>query len=146
MNCCPLVYGCGRPYYHPRKEDDNKTDWDHQNGMERRRISTERSTNGGSRRGANGRFAKGNPGGPGNPQIQRVQRLRITLLNAITPEDIQAIARRLIQQAKKGSVAAAKIIFERGMGAQALDFDLRLTDLENQVLEFLESQNKGSET
>ncbi len=76
--------------------------------------------------------------------IQRVHRLRVALLDAITPEDIQAIVKRLIQMAKKGSIAAAKIIFERGEGPpEALDFDLRLTELENQVLE---SHNKGRQT
>ena len=51
---------------------------------------------------------------------------------------------RLIQKAKDGDVAAAKILFERATGpAAALDFDLRLTELENQVFE---SHNKGRET
>jgi hypothetical protein len=50
----------------------------------------------------------------------------------------------LIQKAKDGDVAAAKILFERATGpAAALDFDLRLTELENQVFE---SHNKGRET
>ena len=78
---------------------------------------------------------KGNGGGPGNPLIRQVQRIRVALLNAITPEAIQAVVQTLISKAKQGDVAAAKVVFERGAGpAQALDIELRLTELENQLL------------
>jgi len=91
-------------------------DLDHINGVERRRISTKPSTNGGNGRGPDGRFKKGNAGGPGNPLIQQVQKIRSALVNAITPADIQAVIKRLIQKAKQGDVAAAKVVFERGAG------------------------------
>ena len=103
--------------------------------IERRRISSAPSTNGGNGRGPDGRFKKGNAGGPGNPLVRRVQVIRSVLVNAITPEAIQAVVQTLISKAKDGDVAAAKIIFERGAGpAQALDIELHLTELENQLL------------
>ena len=103
--------------------------------MERRRISSAPSINGPNGRGAGGRWAKGNGGGPGNPLVKQIQRIRTALVNAITPEDVQAIVRRLIEKAKKGEVAAAKMILERALGpaAEALDVEIRLTDLENQL-------------
>jgi hypothetical protein len=65
-------------------------------------------------------------------------------VRAVTAADIRAVIRRLLQQAKAGDVASAKIIFERAVGpAEALDFDLRLTELENQVLE---SHNRERKT
>ena len=72
---------------------------------------------------------------PTNPQ---------TLVNAITPEDIQAVVQRLIKKAKGGDVASAKVLFDRAVGpAAALDVDLRLTELESQVLGM---GDKGSDT
>ncbi len=112
--------------------------------IERRRISRLPSINGSKGRGPDGRFAPGNGGGPGNPLAKQVQRIRVALLNAITPKDIQAVVQKLIQKAKGGDVASAKIVFDRAVGpAQALDFDLRLTELENQILG---SDNKGRNT
>jgi hypothetical protein len=69
--------------------------------------------------------------------------IRTALVNAVTPKDIHAIVQRLLQQAKDGDVASAKIIFDRAVGpAQSLDLDLRLTELENRLLG---SDNKGRE-
>ena len=112
--------------------------------MERRRISSAPTTNGNNGRDANGRWAKGNGGGPGNPLAKKVQAIRVALVGAITAADIQAVVQKLIEKAKGGDVASAKIIFERAVGpAEALDLDLRLTELENRVLE---SHNKKRET
>jgi hypothetical protein len=63
-------------------------------------------------RDAYGRFAKGNPGGPGNPYPRRLAALRQALLNCVTEEDIIAIAKAVIEEAKGGSVPAAKLIFQ----------------------------------
>jgi hypothetical protein len=90
------------------------------------------------------RWKPGNKAGRGNPLAKQVQAIRVALVSAVTAADIQAVIQRLLQQAKAGDVASAKIIFERAVGpAEALDFDLRLTELENQVLE---SHNKGRQT
>jgi len=105
--------------------------------MERRRISTNPSPAGASTgdRDPKGRWQPGNKAGRGNPLARRVQAIRVALVSAISAEDIKAVVQTLIQKAKAGDVAAAKIIFDRAAGpAQALDFDLRLTELENRVL------------
>jgi len=74
-------------------------------------------------RGPDGRFRKGNPGGPGNPHARQVARLRAALLEAITPEDIAAVVRAMIERACAGDVAAAKVILERALG-QPIQADL----------------------
>ena len=113
--------------------------------MDRRRILTAPSPAGASTsvRDPKGRWQQGNRAGRGNPLAKQVQAIRVALVSAISVEDIQAVVQALIKKAKKGDVVAAKIIFERTAGpAAALDLDLRLTELENQVLE---SHNKGRE-
>ena len=115
--------------------------------LERRRISSIVPSPTGpiaGHRDLKGRWQQGNKAARGNPLAKQVQAIRVALVSAVTPKDIQAVIRRLLQQAKAGDVASAKIIFERAVGpAEALDFDLRLTELENQVLE---SHNKGRQT
>jgi hypothetical protein len=73
-------------------------------------------SNGGSNHDARGHFAKGNRGGPGNPFAARVGKLRSALLSAIKPSDLQAIVAKLVEQAKSGDVAAAKLILDRAVG------------------------------
>ena len=103
--------------------------------VERRRISLIPSPNGGNGCGPDGRYLPGNGGGPGNPLGKQVQQIRSALLNAITPEDIKAIVARLIQKAKGGDIAAAKVVFERALGpAEAYDVEIRLAELESQLL------------
>jgi hypothetical protein len=67
-------------------------------------------------RTATGRFANGNPGGPGNPHGRRVADLRAALLDAVTPEDIYAVAKALVARAKAGEVAAIRELLDRVMG------------------------------
>ena len=67
-------------------------------------------------RDASGRFAKGNAGGPGNPYPRRVAALRQALLECVTEDDIRAIAKAVIEEAKTGNVAAAKLIFQYVLG------------------------------
>lgn len=73
----------------------------------------------GPNRDALGRFAEGNPGGPGNPLAKRVADVKRAFLEAVTVEDIAAIARRLVQDARAGDNVAAKIILERTLGKDA---------------------------
>ncbi len=63
-----------------------------------------------------GRFAPGNKGGPGNPYARRTALLRQAMLDAVTPEDIQAIVRQLIQKAREGDVAAARLVLAYAIG------------------------------
>lgn len=67
-------------------------------------------------RDASGRFLKGNPGGPGDPAAGRRERLRHELLRAVTPRDIGQIASVLIDQARAGELAAARLLFEYTIG------------------------------
>jgi hypothetical protein len=77
-------------------------------------------------RDADGRFAKGNAGGPGNPYPRRVAALRRALLDSVTEDDIKAIAKAVIEEAKDGNIAAAKIIFQYTLGKPdfAINMDL----------------------
>src|SRR5262245_25101507 len=67
-------------------------------------------------RDCNGRFTNNNQGGPGNPHARRVAALRSALLKAVTEEDIAAVAQRLLEQAKQGDVASARLLFAYALG------------------------------
>jgi hypothetical protein len=72
-----------------------------------------------SGRDANGRFAKGNPGGSGNPFARRTAALRRELVESVTEDDIRQIAQRLLQQAKQGDVASARLLLSYAIGRPA---------------------------
>lgn len=63
-------------------------------------------------RGANGRFTKGNKYGTG----RKVTALRRALLDAVIPEDIQAVVAALIEKAKEGDLHAISLLFDRCIG------------------------------
>jgi hypothetical protein len=69
-----------------------------------------------SERDHSGRFVKGNKGGPGNPFARRTAALRQAMLDAVTEDDLQAIVRQLIQQAREGDVAAARLVLSYSIG------------------------------
>ncbi len=71
------------------------------------------STNG---RTPRGQFAKGNPGGPGNPYARRTAALRSALLDAVTEQDIRAVARALVKRAKAGEIPAIRELLDRLLG------------------------------
>src|SRR5262249_48825929 len=71
-----------------------------------------------------GRFAKGNPGGPGNPYPRRVAALRQALLDCIMEEDIIAVAKAVIEEAKAGNMPAAKLLFQYVLGKPSSATDL----------------------
>jgi hypothetical protein len=79
-------------------------------------------------RDAGGRFAKGNPGGPGNPFPRRVAAIRRAMLNCVTDEDIVAITKAVIEEAKSGNIAAAKLIFQYVLGKPGSMTDLEWTE------------------
>ena len=76
----------------------------------------EPSANGENGRDAGGRFAKGNAGGPGNPFARRVSRLRSLIVQELTDEDLQAIVRKLIADAKGGDLPAVKLLLGYAIG------------------------------
>lgn len=69
----------------------------------------------------NGRFGIGNGGGPGNPFAVQVGKLRSVLLETVTPDDLKAVVVKLIELAKGGDLAAAKIIIDRTCGKSFVD-------------------------
>jgi hypothetical protein len=82
-------------------------------------------------RAPNGRFCKGNAGGPGNPFARQVAAMRQEFMKAVTAEDMAAIARALIDKAKEGDTAAARIVLQYTLGkpAETVDPD-RLDEME----------------
>jgi hypothetical protein len=70
-----------------------------------------------------GRFVKGNSGGRGNPFGRQVAALRAVLLACITQDDVQEVVAALLAQAKKGNVAAARLILTYSVGKPASTVD-----------------------
>jgi len=64
----------------------------------------------------NGRFTPGNPGGPGNPHAGSVSKLRAAILRAVDEGDIEAIIKKLVQQARGGDLPAVKELLDRCVG------------------------------
>ena len=82
-------------------------------------------------RGPDGRFLPGNPGGRGNPHARKVGKLRSAMLAAVSQSDMRAIIKRLVQDAKAGDAAAARLILDRCLGpAEAHDVEVRLLEME----------------
>src|SRR5262249_55055882 len=81
-------------------------------------------------RDGHGRFAKGNRGGVGNPFARQVAGFRAAILQATTHDDIKAITKKLIEMAREGNLAAAKLLlaYTCGRPEQTPDPDRR--DLE----------------
>jgi hypothetical protein len=67
-------------------------------------------------RDGGGRFVKGCPGGPGNPYVRQVARLKNALYQALTEDDIRAVAHRLRDKALAGDVAAARLLLDYALG------------------------------
>lgn len=80
---------------------------------------------------ARGRFVPGNKVAVGNPLNRRVGQLRSALIRAVTTDDLRAIIRKLIEQAKAGDVIAAREVLDRCLG-RPVEADLleRLAELE----------------
>ena len=105
------------------------------------------STNGDNGRDTGGRFAKGNAGGPGNPYAARVARLRAALLDAVTPEDIDAVARALVRQTRQGDVASIRELLSRTLG-KPVEADLleRMEALERTLEDIRDEHAKPTRT
>lgn len=65
---------------------------------------------------SNGKFAKGNKLGKGNPMAGRVAKIRAELLKSATPQEIKAIARKLVEGALTGDIAYIREFFDRTIG------------------------------
>ena len=85
-------------------------------------------------RDSSGRFTAGNSGGPGNPYAKRVGQLRSALLEAVTADDLQAVITAIVQKAKEGDIAAARILLDRCLGPPiAADVLERIEALEEAI-------------
>jgi hypothetical protein len=93
-------------------------------------TTTSSSPEGTSQRDPRGRFARGNKGGPGNPFARRTAQFRKVLLEMVTDEDIQAAARKLIEQARAGDLAAIRLLFSYTIGKPAAAVDPDRVDVE----------------
>jgi hypothetical protein len=93
-------------------------------------IDAPPSLNGQNGRDGRGRFAKGNRGGPGNPFARRIAQLRRALLAAVSEDDVAAVTRRLLEQAKAGDVAAARVLLAYVIGQPAPPVDPDTLDLQ----------------
>ena len=83
-----------------------------------------------------GRFAPGNRAAAG--RSSRASELRKAFQEAITPEDIQAIATALVKSAKDGDIAAAKLILDRCCGkADPVADEVANRDRENSISNIL---------
>jgi hypothetical protein len=67
-------------------------------------------------RESNGRFAAGNRGGPGNPFARQTAAARKAIADAVTAEQLAAIAAVMVKKALEGDVAAAKLVFAYAAG------------------------------
>lgn len=98
-------------------------------------------------RGPGGRFAPGNPGGPGNPHAAHVGRLRSALLSAVTPEDLNVIARKLVELARAGEMPAIRELLDRTLGrpteADVLERLEALEQIANQCESSLGGKSEG---
>lgn len=94
-------------------------------------TATDRPSPNGYNRDNRGRFAEGNPGGPGNPLAKRTAEVKQAFLNAVTPDDVGDIARKLVEQAKAGDTVAARIVLDRILGRDSQPIELALSPAEN---------------
>lgn len=86
----------------------------------------------------NGRFARGNAGGPGNPFAKKTARFKRILLDSVSDKDLQAITKKLVAQAKKGDLAATRLVLDRLVGKSTAEplagaADVELTEGELQA-------------
>jgi len=67
-------------------------------------------------RDAQGRFRTGNAGGPGNPKVRQLAAHQAAVREALTPDDLRAVIRKLHELAIDGDVSAARVVLDRVVG------------------------------
>jgi hypothetical protein len=98
-------------------------------------------SDGGTARGAKGRFLPGNKEGRGNPLAGKVAKLRGAMVASITTKDIRAIMDKVKEKAKTGDTASAKLVFERTLGpVEAVDVLAELGELRVAVDSLLQAR------
>ena len=92
-------------------------------------VKQEPIAGGSNGRDSRGRFTQGNPGGPGNPNFRRIAEYRASIARACSPEDLEAVIQKLVEQAREGNIPAARVLLDRVVGrprelGQAVDVEL----------------------
>lgn len=72
--------------------------------------------NGSSGRTPKGKFAEGNKLGRGNPHLVRIREYNDAIRYAIKTGDIREVMVKLLTMAKRGDLAAAKLVLDRTLG------------------------------
>jgi hypothetical protein len=83
-----------------------------------------------------GRFNYGHKFARGNPVHRRMAALRGALLDATTPEDVQAVGAKLAELAKGGDVQAAKVWLDAVIGRPVQAVELTGADGESLGLDW----------
>ena len=91
-------------------------------------------------RDGGGRFAMGNRCAVGNPHAKRVAELRAALLAAVTPEDIEEIARVLVKKSKGGDLVAIRELLDRTIGKSPAPVVLDLDHHEDRKMRLAEDR------
>lgn len=85
--------------------------------LKRKRLNeTSPSPNGENGRDNSGRFTTGNRYGQGNPSAGKVEQFRHALMDAVTVEDLRAIARQMVKDARHGDRHARTELLNRILG------------------------------
>jgi hypothetical protein len=71
----------------------------------------------GDRDPASGRFVPGNKAAKGNPFARKLAERRQALLDAVTPKDIADVAKKLLDMALAGDLAAMHLLLKYAVGA-----------------------------
>src|SRR5262249_39669896 len=88
------------------------------------------SLNGSNGHDSRGRFARGHRGGPGTPFARRVARLRTLLLEIVGEDDLRGVLVKLVELARGGDLAAARLLLTYLVGQPAEAVDPDRLDLE----------------
>ena len=67
-------------------------------------------------RGTGGRFAPGNRHGRGNPHLSRLADAQAAVRDAIAPDELRQVLRKLLAMALGGDVQAARVLLDRVCG------------------------------
>jgi len=71
-----------------------------------------------------GRFRPGHrQPGPGNPAVRKIAKYRKALERAISAEDLEAVLRALLKEAKVGDAVAARLLLDRALGRPRVEPD-----------------------
>lgn len=91
----------------------------------------------GDGRDSAGRFVAGNRGGPGNPHGGQVAALRAAMLEAVTPDDLAAVIRLVVQRAREGEPWAVKELLDRTLGRAAVSVTVEADQGPSRVVHYV---------